>query len=73
LAAGLFFFCGGAAAVLFSYADGGGLPLVAGAGGLLGAGRACFLRRCSRMMLFPMQMGEGLPLPGRALLFDVEK
>jgi len=27
----------------------------------------------SRMMLFPMQMGEGLPLPGRALLFDVEK
>jgi len=30
------------------------------------------LRQCSRIVGFPMQWG-GLPLPGRALLFDVEK
>jgi len=42
-------------------------------GGLPGAGLFSFLRRCCRMILFPMQMGEGLPLQGRALLFDVEK
>jgi len=39
---------------------------------LLGAGPDLFLRQCSRMILFPMLWG-GLPLPGRALLFDVEK
>ena len=48
-----------------------GGALVAGG---IAAGRrgVSFLRQCSRMTVFPMQWG-GLPLPGRALLFDVEK
>ena len=52
---------------------GGGFAPAAGAGGIAAERRAeLFLRQCCRMILFPMQWG-GLPLPGRALLFDVEK
>jgi len=47
------------------------LPLVPG-GLLLGAGADLFLRQCCRIVVILMQWG-GLPLPGRALLFDVEK